>query len=388
MLYTRELAKEVLSMAQHFPIVTVVGPRQAGKTKLVRHLFPSKDYVNLEKQHEREFAQSDPVKFIERYAGGVIIDEIQRVPELLSYLQAEVDENNQAGRFILTGSHQLKLHSAISQSLAGRTAVLKLLTMSISELNQNNFYYSDDDYLFKGGYPKLQLDQALSPTKYYSFYCQTYLEKDVREIINVKDLTQFQRFMRLCAARVGCPINAVELASELGISSKTVKEWLSILEASYLIFFVSPYLKNYGKRITKTPRLYFTDIGLVSYLLGVESNVHISRDPLRGQLFENLVILELLKARYNQGLESNIYFYRDKNQFEIDIICQMGSQISVAEVKSGKTFKREFIKNLIKFKDVAKDDLIKASLVYAGDVEQIVSDVAVLNYHHVDQLLL
>jgi uncharacterized protein len=386
-MYTRELDREILAMASHFPVVTVVGPRQAGKTKLVRHLFPEKTYVNLERQDERSFALSDPVAFLERYSHGAIIDEIQRAPELLSYIQAEVDENNEAGRFILTGSHQLKLHDAISQSLAGRTAILKLLPMSIAELNQNNIHYTDDDHLFKGGYPKLQIEENLSPTKYYSFYCQTYLEKDVREIINVKNLSQFQRFMRLCAARVGCPINASKLAAELGMTTKTAKEWLSVLEASYLIFFVPPYFKNYGKRITKTPRLYFSDVGLASYLLGIESTSQLSRDPARGRLFENLVILELLKTRYNNGLESNLYFYRDKNQFEVDIICQQGHKISVAEIKSGKTFREEHIKNLVKFKTLVKEDIEKICLIYAGDIKQKVKGVCVLNYHAASKII-
>lgn len=378
-MYQRELEQEVRSMAQAFPIVTILGPRQSGKSTLVKQIFTDKPYVNLEHLETRTLALNDPISFIKRYENGAIFDEIQRAPELLSYLQVLVDEQKKIGQFILTGSHQLRLQEAVSQSLAGRSAVLKLLPLSLREIKQSQNEYSLDQQLLKGGYPRLY-EIVLKPSKYYSSYCQTYLERDVKQLINIKDLSLFQRFMRLCAGRIACVFNASEIAKELGTSSHTVTEWLSVLEASFLIFKLPPYFENFGKRLIKSPKLYFTDVGLACYLLGIENETQIERDPLRGHLVENLVVLELVKARYNMGLEPNLFFYRDQSQLEVDVLIQNGSELIPIEIKSSATFRPEFIKAIEKFQQLTHRTILKSYLVYAGDIQQRVREVNIIHY--------
>lgn len=381
-MYQRDIEQEVRAMAAAFPIVTIFGPRQSGKTTLVKKIFNDKPYVNLEHLETRTLALEDPIAFLKRYENGAVFDEIQRAPELLSYLQVLVDEQKKVGQFILTGSHQLRLHEAVSQSLAGRTAVLKLLPFSLRELKQDNHQLSLDQQLLKGGYPRLyEIDLVAS--KYYSAYCQTYLERDVKLLINIKDLSLFQRFMRLCAGRVACVFNASDIAKELGVSSHTINEWASVLEASFLIFKLPPYFENIGKRLIKSPKFYFTDVGLACYLLGIENINQLERDPLRGQLVENLVILELLKTRYNSGLEPNLFFYRDQSQLEVDAIIQNGSELISIEIKSSTTFRAEFIKSLEKFQQLTHRTISKSYLVYAGEIKQRVRDVFIMNYNEV-----
>ncbi len=380
-MYNRELEQEARAMAEAFPIVTILGPRQSGKTTLVRKIFSDKPYVNLEHLETRTAALSDPVSFIKQYEHGAIFDEIQRAPEILSYLQVLVDEQKKVGRFILTGSHQLRLQEAVSQSLAGRTAILKLLPLSLRELSQDLKKYSLDQQLLRGGYPRLY-EVALAPNKYYSAYCQTYLERDVKLLINIKDLSLFQRFMRLCAGRIGCVFNASEIAKELGVSSHTVAEWVSVLEASFLIFKLPPYFENFGKRLIKSPKLYFTDVGLACYLLGIENEIQLERDPLRGRLVENLVILELVKTRYNSGLEPNLFFYRDQSQLEVDVLIQNGSELIPIEIKSSATFRLEFIKALEKFRMLTQRNISKSYLIYAGEMTQPVRDINVIHYQN------
>ena len=266
-MFQREIVTELQRLAEEYPVVTVIGPRQSGKTTLVRHVFPKKPYVNLENPDTRSLVETDPRGFLEQFPHGAILDEIQRVPKLLSYIQTIVDESNEKGQFILTGSHQLELHQAITQSLAGRTALLTLLPMSLDELLKAGIDLSLDQALIMGGYPRIHKD-ALDPTKAYRNYFQTYVERDLRQLINVKDLSQFERFVRICAGRVGQIINLDEIGSEVGISSHTVKEWISMLEASFIVFRLQPYFENFGKRIIKSPKLYFTDVGLATYLLG------------------------------------------------------------------------------------------------------------------------
>lgn len=314
-MFKRDIAKELKDLGSDYPVVTVIGPRQSGKTTLVQHVFPKKPYANLEELDSRELAMIDPRGFLDQYPEGAILDEIQRAPQLLSYIQVIVDKEEQTGQgskgmFILTGSHQLELQ-AISQSLAGRTALLTLLPMSLHELIQANIDPSLDEVLLKGGYPRIYKDQ-LNPTKAYRNYFQTYVERDLRQLIHVKDLLQFERFIRILAGRTGQILNMEEIGEERGISAHTVKEWISILEASFIVFRLQPYFENFGKRIIKSTKLYFTDTGLAVYLLGIESEIQISRrDPLRGHLVENLVLLELMKARLNRGLDPQLYYYRD-----------------------------------------------------------------------------
>lgn len=308
------------------------------------------------------------------------MDEIQRVPILLSYIQTIVDSKAEKGMYILTVSHQLELHQAIVQSLAGRTALLTLLPMSVSELLKAGFDLSLDELLLRGGYPRIYRDN-LNPTKAYRNYFQTYVERDLRQLINVKDLAQFERFIRICAGRIGQVINLEAIGREVGLSSHTVKEWISILEASFIVFRLQPYFENFGKRIIKSPKLFFTDVGLATYLLGIENEAQLSRDPLRGHLVENLVLLELIKWRNNQGLDPQLYYYRDVQQNEIDVIFKQGNQLIPIEIKSSQTFNPEFLKKIQFFQKLSRRSPI-GYLIYAGNQEQQIDSIKLLNYKH------
>jgi hypothetical protein len=313
--------------------------------------FPTKPYVNLEEIDVRDLALSDPRRFLAQYPQGAILDEIQHTPPLLSYIQSIVDSKDQNGLFILTGSHQFELQQAISQSLAGRIGILELLPLSIHELTNAGINLTTDEYLLQGFYPRLYKNQ-LNPTNAYSNYVRTYLERDVKQLIHVKDLNTFRKFIRLCAGRVGQIINYSNLANEVGISSHTIKNWFSILEASFIIFTLQPYYENFGKRLIKAPKLYFYDVGIATYLLGIENLTQICRDPLRGALFENLVIVELIKQRFNAGKEANLYYYRDSKQNEVDVIYLSGHDFIPIEIKAAETYQREFLKNLDFFQNL------------------------------------
>lgn len=374
----RALSSELALMATQYPVVTLTGPRQSGKTTLVRRIFSKKPYVNFEALDTRALAVEDPRRFLEQYPEGAIFDEIQRVPDLLSYIQVIVDEKKQNGLFILTGSHQLLLHEAITQSLAGRTALLNLYPLSLQELKQAGFKFSTDELLLKGGFPRIY-EQSLDATKNHRYYLQTYLERDVRKMINVKNLSLFSKFLKLCAGRIGSLLDMTSLSNDVGVSVPTLHEWLSVLEASFIIFRLHPYYENFGKRILKSPKLYFCDVGFASYLLGIENIKQISRDPLRGFLFENLIILELLKTRINQGLEPHLYYYRDSNQNEIDVIIQSGHDLIPVEIKSSQTFDRHFLKNLYYFQKLTSR-ATHGFLIYGGETEQSFEKITLLNY--------
>ena len=378
-MFKRTIEPQLQDLASKYPIVTVTGPRQSGKTTLVKAVFNKKPYVNLEDPDIRHLADEDPRGFLAKYPHGAILDEIQRVPKLLSYIQPLVDEKDIKGFFILTGSHQLELHQAITQSLAGRTALLTLLPMSLSELSKEGVDLSTDEAIFKGGYPRIYKD-SLDPTKTYKDYFQTYIERDVRQLINVKNLVQFERFIRICAGRVGQILNLEGIGSEIGLSSHTVKEWLSILEASFIIFRLQPYFENFGKRIIKSAKLFFTDVGLLTYLLEIENVQQVSRDPLRGHLFENLVILELIKYRFNKGLDHRLYYYRDVQKNEIDVIFKTGHELVPIEIKSSKTYNSDFLKNLEFFQKLAGNRAPRGYLIYGGDAEQRINSTQLLNY--------
>lgn len=380
-MYYRIMQEELKSSAMQLPIVTVLGPRQSGKTTLVRETFPEKPYVNMESLHVRELATSDPVAFLEQYPEGAIFDEIQEVPTLLSYIQVRVDQSHRKGEFILTGSHQLELNAAISQSLAGRVALLHLLPMSLEELMIAGIKKSLDETLYEGCYPRIHADQ-LNPTKTYASYVRTYIEKDIRMILQVHNLNLFQKFMVLCASRVGQILNKESLAGEVGVSSKTIGHWLSILEACYIIYILPPYFNNFGKRVVKSPKIYFCDVGLVAYLLGIETVEQMSRDPLKGNLFENLVVNELMKARYNQGLEPRLYFYQESSRNEVDLIYQRGHELIPIEIKSSRTYNSSFTDGINKFKKVAGDKCVSPYLIYSGDEEIKIGDVQLLNYRN------
>lgn len=385
-MFKRSMQKELKAAAREYPVVTVTGPRQAGKTTLVRETFPNKAYVNLEAIDIRVFAETDPRGFLTQYPNGAIFDEIQRVPDLLSYIQVIVDESKQPGMFILTGSHQLALHHAVSQSLAGRTAVLNLLPMTISELSKAGFDLSLNEYLLNGFLPKIYADKA-NPTKAYRNYLQTYVERDVRQIFNVQDLKLFQNFIKLCAGRIGSVLNKESLGNDVGVSGSTINQWLSILEASFILFQLAPYFENFGKRVIKSPKLYFTDVGLVTYLLGIENIEQLSRDPLRGFLVENLVILELMKTRLNKGLEPQLYYYRDNHQNEVDVIFKQANNLIPIEIKSSQTYSPDLLKGLNFYQEFVGERADNGFLIYAGEHQQKVGKVRVINFKETAKII-
>ena len=380
-MFSREIETELQGLSKQYPVVTVIGPRQSGKTTLVLNAFPGRPYANLEEPDIRMLAETDPRGFLDRYPDGAILDEIQRAPPLLSYIQSIVDKRGKNGLFILTGSHQMELHQAISQSLAGRTALLTLLPMSLSELDRAGIELSLVNALIKGGYPRI-FKEHLDPTKAHRNYFQTYVERDLRQLINVKDLTQFERFIRVIAGRVGQIVNLEEIGGEIGISSHTVKEWLSILEASFVIFRLQPYFENFGKRIIKSPKLFFVDVGLAVYLLGIENETQMNRDPLRGHLFENLVVLELVKSRLNRGLDPQIFYYRDMQKNEIDLIFKEGHSLIPIEIKSSKTYNSEFLEKLLFFQNLVKGRAPKGYIIYAGEAEQKIHSIELIHYRN------
>lgn len=384
-MYKRKLSPILQSAAKQYPVVTLIGPRQSGKTTLAKHEFPNKTYVNLEPLDTRRIAEQDPRQFLSQLQGGAIIDEIQHVPQLLSYIQTIVDEHDIPGEFILTGSHQVALHEAIAQSLAGRTAVLKLLPLSQIELQDANIVTTLDQGVWMGGFPRLYT-RDIEPPSFYRDYCQTYVEKDVRSIINVKNLMQFQKFMRLCASRIGQLLVYSSLAADLGVSTQTVKEWLSILEASFLAFQLPPYFENFGKRLIKSPKLYFYDTGLAAYLIDIETQVQMNRDPLRGSYIENLIILEMIKWRMNSGRDPHLYFYRDSHGNEVDLIYKTGEYLIPIEIKSSETFHIEFLKGLKFFKSLVKQRAPKGYLVYTGEKEFEIEGFQVINYKNVTRI--
>ena len=376
----REITQELKQLANDYPIVTLIGPRQSGKTTLAKMTFADYSYCSLEDPDIRNFAQNDPRSFLKKYNKNVIFDEIQRIPELLSYLQSMVDENDIKGRFILTGSYQLQLRAEITQSLAGRTAVLSLLPLTISEATTVNKEMSRDELLYRGFFPRIYQDK-LNPTKFYANYYRTYIERDVRQLINLKNVSLFEKFLKLLAGRVGQVINYNSLSNDIGVSAVTLKEWLSVLEVSFIIFKLEPYFENFGKRVIKSPKIYFNDTGLLVYLLDIDSGNIIGRDPLIGNIFENLIVLELMKARYNQGLNPNIYFFRDSNGLEVDIIYKKGSQLIPIEIKSAATFNKVFAKSIHKFQKLTAKAQ-KGFVVYAGDFTAKTETYSIVNYRN------
>lgn len=375
----RHIEPEFLQLLGEYPIVTILGPRQAGKTTLARQLLPDYAYVNLEHPETRAFAQDDPKAFLAQYPGKVIFDEIQRLPQLLSYLQVAVDNQRENGRYVLTGSHQLALREAIAQSLAGRTAILHLLPFSIAELVDNNLGFANaEDYLYQGFLPRIY-DQQQRPSTAYANYYQTYVERDVRQLINVKDIAQFQKFMKLVAGRVGQLMDYSSLAGDVGVSATTIKHWLSILEASFILYKLPPYFENFGKRVIKTPKYYFMDTGLLCFLLGIENPQQVARDPLIGQLFENLVVIDVLKNFYNKGKLDNLYFFRDSNGLEADLLLQQGRQLIPIEIKSSSTYKPELLKGLKRIMELSPQ-MANAHLVYSGDAMQFSNGINAVRF--------
>ena len=379
MFIKRELDLELKLSAKQYPVVTITGPRQSGKTTLARRAFPRYRYVNLEELDTRELAEADPRAFLNTAVKGMILDEVQRAPELLSYIQSIVDIKKKKGQFILTGSRNFELMESVTQSLAGRTAILNLLPLSISELKKAKQDNSTDQYLLKGFYPRVYAE-GLEPHKVYRNYFQTYIERDLRSLINVKDLRAFQKFVKLCSGRVGQIFNASALSSEVGVSVPTINSWVSILQESYVIFLLQPYFTNVNKRLVRSPKIYFYDVGLAAYLLGIENLTQMSRDPLRGALFENMIVMELIKYRFNKGLDHGLYFFRDDKQHEVDVIMASGSDLVGVEIKSSLTFHQDFLKGLNHVRRVFKNKTVRAIVVYAGTDAQSGEEFSLLNY--------
>lgn len=382
-MFDRTILKELKLLAREYRVVSVLGPRQAGKSTLCRFAFPDYQYVSLEDPDIRRFATEDPRAFLRQYPKYAIFDEIQRVPELLSYLQGVVDKDQLQGQFILTGSHQLALSQALSQSLAGRTARLHLLPLSLSELK--SIAGSATDFILQGFMPARH-DQRLDPTRYYRNYFQTYVERDVRQLVQVRDQLLFEKFVRICAGRVGQLLNVASLASDVGVSSQTAHNWLSILEASFIIYRLPPYFENTGKRLIKSPKLYFIETGLVAWLLGLESPGQIERDPLRGALFENMVVMDMLKERFNLGKDPSLFFYRDSHGHEIDLILKQGRTLLPIEIKSAETYQREYQKNLDYFQAIFPGRSTKGNVIYAGLEERDGDTVRLLNFRNLNVL--
>ena len=359
--------------------MTVLGPRQAGKTTLAKMELPDFDYVSLEDPDTRAIAEEDPRALLERQSTKTIFDEIQRAPHLLSYLQTMVDSSPANGQFVLTGSHQLELRQAISQSLAGRTGILYLLPLSIPELNAAGIRFdSFEDYLFHGFLPRVHSQEQRPRTAYASYY-ETYVERDVRQLIQLKDASLFEKFMKLMAGRIGQLINYQSLGNDVGADAKTIKQWLSILEASFIVFKLPPYFENFGKRVIKSPKYYFVDPGLACHLLDIERTEQVTRDPLVGSLFENLVILEAIKSRGNRGLKPNLYFYRDSHGNEIDLLFKSGRDLHAVEIKSSSTYNASFKKGLRHF-DTNTHPLASQSIVYAGESRKFSDQVQLISY--------
>jgi len=382
----RAMEPVLKELAAKYPVVTVTGPRQSGKTTLCRKVFPKMPYANLERPDTRDFATTDPRGFLGGYPDGVILDEIQRAPHLLSYIQVRVDERDASGQFILTGSQQLEVINTVSQSLAGRTALLKLLPFTMGELGRSRLPLSLDGLLLTGFYPRIY-DKQLDPTQALGDYFATYVERDMRQLASVKDLSAFEKFVRLCAGRIGQILNLQSLGNDAGVSHSTARAWLSLLEASYILFVLPPWYRNISKRLIKSPKIYFYDVGLASYLLGLENERHVSRDPLRGNLFENLVIMEALKYRYNRGRKSNMCFYRDAKGNEVDMIIEFGSDLFPVEIKAGETITPDYFKGLKQFRRVVPDLPWGAGLIYGGLERQIRSDTRIYPAYELEEML-
>jgi len=365
-MFSRTLAAALKRQAAFFPVIAATGPRQSGKTTLVRSVFAGKPYVSLEDPTERAFAQEDPRGFLARFTGGAIFDEAQRWPELFSYLQGMVDEDRSPGRFVLTGSQQFGLLSGITQSLAGRVGMNTLLPLSYSEIPAGqSAVLSLDDLMLRGGYPELHTSQV--PTRdWMASYVATYLERDVRQVLNVQDLSVFARFLRLCAGRTGQLLKLSSLADEAGVSQSTAKAWLSVLEASYVVHLLQPYHRNFGKRLVKTPKLYFLDTGLAASLLGIYTAEQLATHPARGALFETWVVAEALKSRYHAGQPNDLYFWRDNNGVEADLMFETPQGLQTVEIKSGQTVTSDSIRAGLRSKRMAGDEALTPWLIHGG----------------------
>ena len=385
-LYLNRTMEDVIKEAsQYFSVISVTGPRQSGKSTLLKHLFPDIPRYSMKDVNVREFAEHDPVAFLHQHPKGMFIDEVQKVPQLLEYIQGIVDDNPDC-RFLLTGSSNFELLHGLCESLPGRAGVYELLPMTYHESESTMSAKPLDEFLYNGLYPAICAEKNKARL-FYPSYVKTYLERDVRDLLMIKDQMQFMKFMKLCAARVGSIFNASELAGQIGVDSKTITNWLSVLQASYLVTLLPPYYENISKRLVKSPKLYFNDPGLACYLLDIESPRQLARDKMRGAIFENYVVMEVIKHRYNRGLLNGVYFYRDSNQNEVDILLKEEGEITAIEVKSSMTYHTSFESDISQLSDWIKTPVVNKMIVYTGDFENTTSDIKILNYRHLQHHL-
>jgi hypothetical protein len=393
----RQLERKIRQSAEQYPVISLTGPRQSGKTTLIREMFPDMQYFSLEDPELRHLAGEDPRGFLAQFKEkGVILDEVQRTPDLFSYIQTRVDEVNRPGQFILSGSQNFLLMKNISQTLAGRCAIFHLLPFSVNELRQVPHPLVEDigqkipsipepenislfDLLFTGFYPRIH-DKNLDAQEWLKNYTQTYLERDVRDLINIGDLESFMRFMGLCAGRVGQLLNLSSLAADCGITHTTARRWLSVLETSFIATLLRPHYQNFNKRLVKSPKLYFLDTGLLCYLLRIRSPEDLLLHASRGAIFENYVVAELLKRKLHAGQEPDLYFWRDSTGHEIDIIIDLGNRLIPIEVKSGHTIAKDFFDGLNYWKNLSNNPSAPAALIYAGNRSLFQKNTAVYSW--------
>lgn len=382
----REITEVFKKAVATHPVVTVFGPRQSGKTTLVRHVLPDYNYVNLENPRERKLAADDPEAFFSIHPAPLIVDEVQRVPDILSWIQVRVDESGKKGEYVLTGSHQPLLKEKVSQSLAGRTALVTLLMFSISELEAAGVAPSRDELLYRGFLPRIYSD-GLDPTTANEEYYRTYVERDVRQLVQVENQTAFETFVRLLAGRVGQVVNLQSLSDDVGVDAKTLKRWLSVLEASYVIVRLPPYYRNLGKRLVKSPKVYFTDVGLVSYLLGITDPSQVARDPLYGGLFENMVVMDFYKTRFNRQLRQDFYYIRDNSGIEVDFVVEQNRRLHLFEIKGAMTPDPNAARNMEKIRRCASE-VASCDVVYSGSEWPLAGGGKFVNYAEASRRLL
>jgi predicted AAA+ superfamily ATPase len=382
---TRNITEELFRAATEYPVVTILGPRQSGKTTLARMTFPDKPYFSLEDPDVRMAAEADPRSFLAQMEEGGILDEIQRFPLLLSYIQGMVDGIGKRGRFILTGSHQPQLHEAISQSLAGRTAMLTLWPFSLHELRPYVSAHDPFDLICRGFFPRLH-EEGLESRRFFNSYLQTYVERDVRSLIRLRDLSLFQKFLTLLAGRVGQVVNLASLGDDVGASATTIRNWLSVLKASYVVFELAPFFANVQKRLIKAPKIYFTDVGLAAFLLGIHTSEQAARDPLRGNLYENLVIVDILKGAMNRGIRPEVYFFRDSHGNEVDLLIREQGLLMPVEIKSAATFSTDFVKQLERFQTLGVKGVPPGAVLCNSERPFTIRGISVLNPFQVEDI--
>ena len=381
----RKIEETILEASKYFSVIAISGPRQSGKSTLLTQLFPLYEKYSLKDLNILDYAKNDPIAFLNQTDEGMFIDEIQRCPQLLDYIQGIVD-NNPKRHFALSGSSNFEVMKNLSESLAGRAGVFELLPMSIQEVTGKVDLDNLNQILYNGLYPSICAKKNIAKF-FYPSYVRTYLEKDVRELLQIKDQIRFTKFLKLCAARIGSLFNASELGAEVGVSSKTISHWLSVLQASYLITLLPPYYENIPKRLVKSPKLYFNDPGLACYLLDIGTPQQLDRNKMRGAIFENMIVMEAIKHRYNMGLEDGVFFYRDSNQNEVDLLIKQEGELTAIEVKSSMTYSSSFEKALTQIEGWIKTPISKKAIVYSGDFENTSGNINLINYRHISSIL-